>query len=160
MTDPEPTMSIQGANGQVSVVGDFIVIARKGFTAKMTHGFTKGEKRINIHSITAVQLKKPGLSRGYIQFTLGGGDESRKGVMDATKDENSVLFDKKSLVEFETLRDLIEQRISDSRKPQPAQPSAEPDVADQIRKLASLRDEGLLSDDEFEAKKTELLGRL
>jgi hypothetical protein len=30
-------------------------------------------------------------------------------------------------------------------------------VADQIRKLASLRDDGILSSDEFEAKKRKLL---
>lgn len=33
-----------------------------------------------------------------------------------------------------------------------------PDVADQIRKLGKLRDEGLLTDDEFAAKKAQLLG--
>lgn len=36
--------------------------------------------------------------------------------------------------------------------------SSEPDVANQIRKLAELRDEGLLTDEEFDAKKKELLG--
>jgi hypothetical protein len=34
------------------------------------------------------------------------------------------------------------------------------DIAEQIRKLADLRDAGILSDQEFSAKKTELLGRL
>lgn len=33
-----------------------------------------------------------------------------------------------------------------------------PDVADQIRRLGQLRDEGLLTDDEFRAKKAQLLG--
>jgi uncharacterized membrane protein YeaQ/YmgE (transglycosylase-associated protein family) len=33
------------------------------------------------------------------------------------------------------------------------------DVSEQLQKLAELRDDGVLSDDEFEAKKTELLGR-
>jgi hypothetical protein len=35
-----------------------------------------------------------------------------------------------------------------------------PDVAEQIRKLAELRDQGLLTDSEFQAKKTELLSRM
>lgn len=34
----------------------------------------------------------------------------------------------------------------------------EPDVADQLRKLAQLRDDGILTDDEFQARKTQLLG--
>jgi hypothetical protein len=34
----------------------------------------------------------------------------------------------------------------------------QPDLATQIRQLAGLRDEGLLTDEEFQAKKTQLLG--
>ena len=41
-----------------------------------------------------------------------------------------------------------------------AAPSAEPDVTEQIAKLAALRDRGALTEDEFAAKKTELLGRI
>lgn len=33
-------------------------------------------------------------------------------------------------------------------------------ITDQIRKLAELREQGILTDDEFTAKKTELLARL
>ncbi len=34
----------------------------------------------------------------------------------------------------------------------------QPDLADQLRKLAGLRDDGILTDDEFEAQKAKLLG--
>lgn len=36
----------------------------------------------------------------------------------------------------------------------------QPDIADQLVKLASLRDAGILTEEEFTAKKTELLERL
>jgi hypothetical protein len=36
----------------------------------------------------------------------------------------------------------------------------QPDVTEQIAKLAELRDQGALTDDEFAAKKAELLGRI
>jgi uncharacterized membrane protein YeaQ/YmgE (transglycosylase-associated protein family) len=39
------------------------------------------------------------------------------------------------------------------------QPAARRDVSEQLQKLAELRDEGVLSDEEFEAKKAELLTR-
>jgi hypothetical protein len=39
-------------------------------------------------------------------------------------------------------------------------PAATPDVTEMISKLASLRDSGILTDDEFQAKKAELLARL
>ena len=43
--------------------------------------------------------------------------------------------------------------------PAPATPEP-PDVLEQIRKLAELRDAGALTDEEFNAKKSDLLGRL
>lgn len=43
--------------------------------------------------------------------------------------------------------------------PAPSAPAA-PDVADQITKLATLRDQGAITSEEFEAKKVELLDRM
>ncbi len=42
----------------------------------------------------------------------------------------------------------------------PAASSDTPHIADQIRKLGELRDQGLLTAEEFDTKKTELLARL
>ena len=50
-----------------------------------------------------------------------------------------------------------------TRHAQPAQPataSQAPDVMDQLKKLGELRDAGVLTDEEFEVKKAELLSRL
>ncbi|MGB8020737.1 MAG: SHOCT domain-containing protein [Candidatus Nanopelagicales bacterium] len=68
----------------------------------------------------------------------------------------------------ETLRGLIMDQIlhgSSHAAPAPAAPAApvQPDgdaVIEQIRKLGELRDAGILTPEEFEAKKAELLGRL
>lgn len=46
------------------------------------------------------------------------------------------------------------------RNPSAPATAATPDVADQIAKLATLRDQGALTSEEFEAKKTELLDRM
>ncbi|BDP60172.1 hypothetical protein EfmJHP38_11100 [Enterococcus faecium] len=43
------------------------------------------------------------MSNGYIQFTLLGGNESRGGILAATKDENTVMFTKKYWNEMENL---------------------------------------------------------
>jgi uncharacterized membrane protein YdbT with pleckstrin-like domain len=48
-----------------------------------------------------------------------------------------------------------------SRQPPPqAAPAAAPDVAEQISKLATLRDQGAITTEEYEAKKAELLDRM
>jgi len=44
--------------------------------------------------------------------------------------------------------------------PPPLPPKQQPDVMDQLRKLAELREAGVVSEDEFLAKKAELLARL
>jgi Short C-terminal domain len=45
--------------------------------------------------------------------------------------------------------------------PTPQQPAPDsPDVTEQIRKLAELRDQGILTDEEFQSKKKELLSKL
>ena len=44
--------------------------------------------------------------------------------------------------------------------PTPAATPAEPDLTDQIRKLGELRDAGILTEEEFQAKKAQLLDRM
>ena len=65
--------------------------------ARAAHG--KGEKKIPIRSISAVQWKEPGaLVNGFIQFTILGGTEvtARHGnrTISAGNDENSVVITK------------------------------------------------------------------
>jgi hypothetical protein len=52
--------------------------------------------------------------------------------------------------------------VSDSRRSRPAPPASagEESPADAIRQLAALRHEGLITDEEFAAKKAELLARI
>jgi Short C-terminal domain len=55
-----------------------------------------------------------------------------------------------------------EQAYAQQTGPPPAQPApapaAEPDYTAELEKLAKLRDEGVISADDFEAKKKQLLG--
>lgn len=57
--------------------------------------------------------------------------------------------------EIERIAQLIRAKMAEARAPASA-PSQ--DVPGQIRELGKLRDEGLISPDEFEAKKRQLLG--
>ncbi|MDQ3756505.1 MAG: DUF4429 domain-containing protein [Actinomycetota bacterium] len=144
----------KGVNGQVEVDGEWITIRRKGAMAKMSQGL-KGDKRIPIANVQAVQFKKAGLTNGYLQFTLAGGVESRGGVFDATKDENTVMFTGRHKAEFEAIRDYVEDSIT-RRLGHGDAPGV--DVAGQLEKLALLRDQGVLSEAEFDGQKSKLLG--
>lgn len=110
-------MRAEGVNGQVALDGGMVTISRSGMMARATVG--KGEKRIPVKSIQAVQWKPASrLVRGYIQFTVSGGIESKarlgKQTTDAAKDENSVVFSRKQQGDFESIRNAVEQSIVDS----------------------------------------------
>jgi hypothetical protein len=103
-------------------------IVRKGFLARASVG--KGEKRIPLASIAAIQWKPAGaLVNGYIEFTVPGGRENKSRMGHATTDaahnENAVVFTKSQMPAFADLRTVIEQRQQEQheaqRRPQPAQ---------------------------------------
>ena len=61
--------------------------------------------------------------------------------------------------EFESaINNYKSQQAALNNTPQSNAP--QPDIADQIKKLAQLRDEGILTEEEFQAKKTDLLSRM
>lgn len=60
----------------------------------------------------------------------------------------------------DTVRDRIQGSAPTSPPAAPATPSPGDDVMDQLRKVKELHEAGILTDAEFEAKKTELLGRI
>jgi hypothetical protein len=62
--------------------------------------------------------------------------------------------------EVQKLSARIREVASSARIPRPSSAPPSPDIPDQIRKLAKLKDEGIISSQEFEAKKTELLRKL
>lgn len=146
-------LSAKGVNGQIDLFRDKIVIRRKGFRAFMTQGL-KGEKDIYLSRISSVQYKKPGLvTNGYLQFTFSGGKETKGGLFDATRDENTVMFTKAQQAAFGALKERIETGLNT--------PAAQPVTSsglDDLEKLASLRDKGIITAEDFETKKRQILG--
>ncbi|MGH3859778.1 DUF4429 domain-containing protein [Actinokineospora sp.] len=144
--------------GSVSFDGQFVTISRKGLN-RFTIG--KGQKRIHVSKISAVQLKPAGpMVNGFIEFSMSGGDERRsrfgRQTMDATSDENSVVFTKSQQAQFERLRSAVEDAMARGFSPAPAPPQA--DIAGQLQRLSELHQSGALSDAEFSAAKSRLIG--
>ena len=106
-------MLAKGVNGQIEIVGKKIMISRKGAMALMTHGL-KGDKEILISQISSIQYKKAGvMTNGYIQFAFVGGQEAKRGLMQSTQDENSIVFNKWQQPAFDEVKSQID-RIRDS----------------------------------------------
>ncbi len=143
----------KGYNGTIVLIDSGVLIKRglKGYM--LGGGMLRGDKIIPYSSIVAVQLKKAGMTAGYLQLTLKGGSEAKSGLMQSTKDENSINFHARKNKDFLEAKQKIEEKISQASS-MPATSSG----ADELEKLASLKEKGIISQDEFDAKKKQILG--
>jgi|SRR5690606_17270922 len=151
-----PLHVAKGVGDILEVYQDRVVIKRKGVMNLLIHGL-KGDKEILIEAITSVQFKKAGtFTNGYLQFGILGGNEGTGGLFQATQDENTVVFTAPQQTDFEKAKQLIDELRARARSSSGA--SGQVSAADEIEKLARLRDEGVLTEEEFQAKKRALLG--
>ncbi|MBR0237370.1 MAG: SHOCT domain-containing protein [Thermoguttaceae bacterium] len=147
---------IENSDARLIVYKDKVEITRRGFTGFMLHGLA-GTKTIPIANIQAVQFKEPdAFTVGFIQFTLPGGIEAKKGLFDAIKDENTVRFFAHQLETARNMKEYIESCILARNAPQSApQPIS---AADEVIKYKQLLDMGAISQEEFDTLKKKLLG--
>ena len=149
-------MKAVGHNGQLELTESVVRIKRKGFLAFMTQGL-KGDKEIAISQISSIQFKKANvLVNGYIQLAFVGGQEAKGGIFQGVSDENTVMFRISQQPAFEAFRDELQRRVGWSNST--AQPGSSSSALDELEKLASLRDKGIVSEGEFQQKKKKLLG--
>lgn len=145
------------------VVTDRRVIFRSGFISK------KGVE-IPLDRITNIDF-----SQGPIERVIGAGDLD---IQSAGRDGSSHFEDVRhpDAVQQEIYLQIESREQNRSRRdagdiarainaeaspsPQRAPQGETPDAAEQLRKLADLRDEGVITPEEFEAKKAEILGRM
>jgi len=140
----------KGYNGTLILSNDRIIIKRgiKGFL--LGGGSVRGDKTIPYSSIIAVQFKKAGMMAGYLQLTLKGGSEAKGGLLQSATDENTVNFHSGKNKIFIEAKEFIEKQINeDFNKPK--------SNLDELEKLASLKEKGIITQEEFNAKKKVLL---
>jgi hypothetical protein len=134
-----------GRNAKVTLYRDRIERVKERSRMSMSNAQQDAEMTA-IKSVSSVQAKKDGIRFTEVTVYASG---------------NNIDF-KFGHAEAKAFRDAITALILGSEGSRPVanpEPVA-PDVADQIRKLADLRDAGVLTDEEFSSKKTDLLGRM
>lgn len=148
--ESKPRVEFKGTNGKIELHDKFVRLDRRTFMGFMIHGL-KGIKDIYFKNITSIQIKKPGLTAGYIQFSLPGGNEARGGVFNAVNDENTLTFNGKDNYE-KSLK--IKQHIERKNFSENSKGSS---GAEELKKWHSLMKSGIITKDEFEKKKKEIL---
>lgn len=162
---------IEGRNADVSIYRDRIewvrgrgVSGKKltaglltggvSFLATGVRGSGAGTEMIPVKNISSVVTKRDGLMFTKIVVVASGNTIDFRVPHDAAPGIKSLLTD---LV-------LGHVPAPGHTPPPPVQPSASPSqtgsAVEQLQQLAQLRDAGILTDEEFAAKKTEILARM
>ena len=149
--------TMKGVSEELAVFEDKVTITPKGAMGFLVKGL-KGTKTIPFYSISAIQFKEAGaVFSGYIQFSIPGGNESKGGVFAAASDENTFMFaGRENNAAALKIKEFIETGIRKLRGPQTNSDTTS--LSDELQKLARLREQGILSDDEFQSAKRRLIG--
>ena len=156
---PNEIARAEGLHGCVVVLPAKIVIQRSGGIGSLFfHGF-KGDKELYINKISSIQLKKAGsFLNGYIQFEVSGGSSSQKGILGATDDENTLMFNSSHATAIDHVKEVIEGIMEQSHNPSPTSSTAVSSPAQQLKEWKELLDAGVISQTEFDVKKKPILG--
>ena len=140
-------ITAKGFNGVVEFDGTTVFIQRK----------LAGTVSLPASSIASVEFKPGGMLVGYVKFHTGAAIDGRK-----TRNKSEALLRDPHAVTLQwTHNKAFEPLVAAVQEALNAGVSAPvSDVSAQLVSLGELHKAGVLTDEEFQAKKTELLGRM
>ena len=148
-------MQAKGVYRDLELLNDMVRIRRRRVLGMLGPG-KKIEKDMLISKIVSIRFKKAGIfSDGYIQFIFEEkGKAAKDSEPDVAADENAVIFRSGQQKAFEVMREAIEQKMGVRRMGAKAGSTD----FDELERLAVLRERKVITEDEFNQKKKQLLG--
>lgn len=145
---------VQGAQKILNVYDDHITLTQiKNFRSILTSNWFKGTKKIYYSDIASIQYRNPtSLILGYIQFEAIGVASG-----DNFNSENSWTFEKDKTAIAQEIIDYVQKRIAESKNNKNNVATAF-SPADELFKFKQLLDAGIITQQEFDEKKKQLLG--
>ncbi|MGF2943009.1 DUF4429 domain-containing protein [Enterococcus xiangfangensis] len=110
-TENEKVFEIKHAKAVVRIDDHFVRIARKSNLTNTILQGLDGEKSIVLGQVTAYQLKAPGKTTGYLQIVYPGSQDTKGGVVEAVKDENTIIFLQDDIPKIKEIKDILEAAI-------------------------------------------------
>ena len=155
-----PIYDLTGCRGRsMKVYEDKCIIATKaGIGSFITGNVSDGAKTIYYSDIIGVQLKKAGFQIGYLQLETASGTMNNKG--DNFFNENSFTFEEALNYQIDEVADYIRKKIEEAKqqKNAPVVVAGTVSPAEELKKFKELLDMGIITQEEFDAKKKQLLG--
>lgn len=156
---PEETVRVilRGPNSSMIATDRRVFVFRKGMFGR------GGLSTFDYEEISGVTLKT-GMMQGHVALqgpglqTTGIGHGSSE--THPSKVPHAIEITNEQQAEAKERVPILRRTIDEFHANRQAAGSGTPDVMDQLRKLGELRDAGILTEQEFEAKKAELLSRL
>jgi hypothetical protein len=164
----EPVMAwASGKGGALLVATDRRAIIIKTGPGATGTWFGRKNASFGYNQITSVDLHT-GYADGYVEISAGGVQNRNLGrYAQLIHADNICPFNKWSETPFRHIVDVIRQHLyapasnqTAADRTEAAKPPAALSIPEQIEQLAKLRDAGILSPTEFEAKKAEMLARM
>ena len=148
-----PVFTMTGQTEFLEVFPDRMTITPKGGLGLQGQG-SQGIREISLHLLLEIGYKLPGFTSGYLQFTMAGGTG---GAAKTPTDTNTFRF-LKSAENIEAagrITAYVQERMQEARAvPQSIAPAS---LSEELGKLAALREQGVLTNAEFQAAKQRLL---
>lgn len=136
--------------------GKTLFVTRHSLRIVQEHLGERRDTALLMRHITAVEVKKPGAFDGFIQFSIAGGvphDNASSltgGAYDAARDETSITFADLESYDLALKIKLHVETCAGGN-------GHAAGLADELRTLKALLDEGILTADEFAGRKQLLL---
>ena len=136
------------------VYEDKVIITRKSYSSAVGKILAADEKTIYYIDVLGVQFKKSSkIIPGYLQFETASSTEK-------DSQENSFAFTLGSNMEMELVAQYVKSRVDEIKKQKnaPVVMASPVSAADELKKFKELLDLGIITQEEFDAKKKQLLG--
>lgn len=140
-----------------------VITTKASLSSWATGNSSDGEKTIYYVDCIGVQFKRcgTGLTIGYLQLETASGLMNKK--TDNFWNENSFTFNKEEQNEqVAEIADYIKEKIDEIKRqksaPQATTVVQQASAADELKKFKELLDMGVITQEEFDAKKKQLLG--
>ena len=151
---------LQGVRGRYMKVYDnrAVIGVKANLGSFITGNVSDGEKTIYYRDCVGVQFKESGVQIGYLQL------ETATGLMNMKQsnffNENSFTFDTtvQSNEKMNEVADYVRNRVEVIKNGGDQSNNKQVSTADELMKFKSLLDMGIITQEEFDAKKKQLLG--
>lgn len=135
---------------------------------KLARLISVGERRVDLRTIEDIEtFSKANTANGYLRFVKKDAGANRLYNSEYFFFNNSIPFETKKIKQrIETIKNILNEQIITLKYEQKNEKQAEKktvqpnktDAFEEIRKFKQLLDEGIISEDEFNTKKKQLLG--